>query len=131
MRRSSTICWGIDDDETFALLGGNSPASTSSAAGLAAISQACAEAGVVPTALEDVWGASPEASHALGAPPNIDGLTLTRIATKAMSMLAELVPAMQRMPQPVMRHQRRRDRRWNVVLPACGSDGASGVSRIQ
>ncbi|MEX2293553.1 MAG: enoyl-CoA hydratase [Acidimicrobiales bacterium] len=37
-----------------------------------------------------------------GAPPNIDGLTLTRIATKAMSVLADLVPAMQRMPQPVI-----------------------------
>jgi enoyl-CoA hydratase len=36
------------------------------------------------------------------APPNIDGLTLTRIATKAMSILADLVPAMQRMPQPVI-----------------------------
>jgi enoyl-CoA hydratase len=37
-----------------------------------------------------------------GAPPNIDGMTLTRIATKAMSVLADLVPAMQRMPQPVI-----------------------------
>ena len=35
-------------------------------------------------------------------PPNIDGLTLTRIATKAMSILADLVPAMQRIPQPVI-----------------------------
>lgn len=35
-------------------------------------------------------------------PPNIDGMTLTRIATKAMSILADLVPAMQRMPQPVI-----------------------------
>ena len=35
-------------------------------------------------------------------PPNIDGLTLSRIATKAMSILADLVPAMQRMPQPVI-----------------------------
>jgi enoyl-CoA hydratase len=35
-------------------------------------------------------------------PPNIDGLTLTRIATRAMSLLADLVPAMQRMPQPVI-----------------------------
>ncbi len=35
-------------------------------------------------------------------PPNIDGMTLTRIATKAMSVLADLVPAMQRMPQPVI-----------------------------
>ena len=35
-------------------------------------------------------------------PPNITGLTLTRIATRAMSILADLVPAMQRMPQPVI-----------------------------
>jgi enoyl-CoA hydratase len=35
-------------------------------------------------------------------PPNIDGMTLTRIATKAMSILADLVPALQRMPQPVI-----------------------------
>lgn len=35
-------------------------------------------------------------------PPNIAGLTLTRIATRAMTILADLVPAMQRMPQPVI-----------------------------
>jgi len=35
-------------------------------------------------------------------PPNIDGLTLTRIATKAMALLADLVPALRRMPQPVI-----------------------------
>lgn len=35
-------------------------------------------------------------------PPNIGGLTLTRIATRAMTILADLVPAMQRMPQPVI-----------------------------
>ena len=35
-------------------------------------------------------------------PPNIEGLTLTRIATRAMTILADLVPAMQRMPQPVI-----------------------------
>ena len=35
-------------------------------------------------------------------PPDIDGMTLTRIATKAMTVLADLVPAMQRMPQPVI-----------------------------
>ncbi len=35
-------------------------------------------------------------------PPNIDGLTLTRIATRAMSILSDLVPAMQRMPQPII-----------------------------
>ncbi len=38
----------------------------------------------------------------LEPPPNIDGLTLTRIATKSMSLLAGLVPAMRRMPQPVI-----------------------------
>ena len=35
-------------------------------------------------------------------PPNIEGLTLTRIATRAMTILADLVPAMRRMPQPVI-----------------------------
>ncbi len=35
-------------------------------------------------------------------PPNIAGLTLTRIASRAMNVLADLVPAMQRMPQPVI-----------------------------
>ncbi len=35
-------------------------------------------------------------------PPNIEGLTLTRIATRSMSMLASLVPTMRRMPQPVI-----------------------------
>jgi enoyl-CoA hydratase len=35
-------------------------------------------------------------------PPNIAGLTLTRIATHAMTILADLVPAMQRMPKPVI-----------------------------
>ena len=35
-------------------------------------------------------------------PPNIEGMTLTRIATRAMSILADLVPAMRRMPQPVI-----------------------------
>lgn len=59
--------WGIDDKEAFDLLGGNSPASTSSAAGLAAIWEACAEAGVVPTTLADVRAASPEATRALDA----------------------------------------------------------------
>ena len=38
----------------------------------------------------------------LEPPPNIEGLTLTRIATRAMSILADLVPAMRRMPQPVI-----------------------------
>ncbi|MFZ1441041.1 MAG: enoyl-CoA hydratase [Candidatus Microthrix subdominans] len=37
-----------------------------------------------------------------GVPPNIDGMSLSRIATKAMSLLADLVPSMQRMPQPVI-----------------------------
>ncbi len=35
-------------------------------------------------------------------PPNIAGLTLTRIATRAMTILADLVPALRRMPQPVI-----------------------------
>ncbi len=35
-------------------------------------------------------------------PPNIEGLTLTRIATRAMSILADLVPSLRRMPQPVI-----------------------------
>jgi enoyl-CoA hydratase len=38
----------------------------------------------------------------LEPPPNVDGLTLTRIATRAMSILADLVPKMRRMPQPVI-----------------------------
>ena len=43
-----------------------------------------------------------DTSNEGGPPPNIDGMTLTRIATKAMTVLADLVPAMQRMPQPVI-----------------------------
>ncbi len=35
-------------------------------------------------------------------PPNIDGMTLTRIATRSMTILADLVPALRRMPQPVI-----------------------------
>ncbi len=35
-------------------------------------------------------------------PPNIDGMTLTRIATRSMSILANLVPTMRRMPQPII-----------------------------
>jgi len=35
-------------------------------------------------------------------PPNIEGMTLTRIATRSMTILADLVPALQRMPQPVI-----------------------------
>ena len=35
-------------------------------------------------------------------PPNIAGLTLTRIATRSMTILADLVPALRRMPQPVI-----------------------------
>ncbi len=37
-----------------------------------------------------------------GVPPNIDGLGLSGIATRAMSLLSDLVPAMQRMHQPVI-----------------------------
>ena len=43
-----------------------------------------------------------DTSNEGGRPPNIDGMTMTRIATKTMSVLADLVPAMQRMPQPVI-----------------------------
>lgn len=35
-------------------------------------------------------------------PPNIEGLTLTRIATRSMTILSDLVPALRRMPQPVI-----------------------------
>ena len=35
-------------------------------------------------------------------PPNIDGMTLTRIATKAMSTLSDLVPRMRKMNKPVI-----------------------------
>lgn len=35
-------------------------------------------------------------------PPNIEGLTLTRIATRSMTILARLVPTMRHMPQPVI-----------------------------
>jgi enoyl-CoA hydratase len=35
-------------------------------------------------------------------PPNIEGLTLTRIATRSITLLADLVPALRRMPQPVI-----------------------------
>lgn len=35
-------------------------------------------------------------------PPNIEGLTLTRIATRSMTILSDLVPALRHMPQPVI-----------------------------
>jgi enoyl-CoA hydratase len=35
-------------------------------------------------------------------PPNVEGLTLTRIASRSMTILADLVPALRRMPQPVI-----------------------------
>jgi enoyl-CoA hydratase len=35
-------------------------------------------------------------------PPNIDGMTLTRIATKAMTTLSDLVPRMRRMNKPII-----------------------------
>lgn len=41
-------------------------------------------------------------TQSLEPPPNIDGLGLSRIATRAMTLLADLVPKMQRMPQPVI-----------------------------
>jgi pyruvate,water dikinase len=57
--------WAIPDADVFALLGGSSPASVASAAALAAIAGACADAGVEPRTLADVRNASPEASRAL------------------------------------------------------------------
>ena len=57
--------WGIADADTIALLGGSSPASMASAAGLAAIAQACRDAGVEPATLDDVRAAGPEAAAAL------------------------------------------------------------------
>jgi enoyl-CoA hydratase len=35
-------------------------------------------------------------------PPNVEGLTLTRIATRSMQVLADLIPSMRRMPQPLI-----------------------------
>jgi len=37
-----------------------------------------------------------------GIPPNISGLPMSRIATRAMALFADLVPAMRGMPQPVI-----------------------------
>ena len=37
-----------------------------------------------------------------GPPPNIEGMTLTRIATKAMATLSDLVPRMRRMNKPII-----------------------------
>jgi pyruvate,water dikinase len=57
--------WGIDPTEAFALLAGTSPASTASAARLAAIARALDCAGVEPRTLDDVRNASPDAAAAL------------------------------------------------------------------
>lgn len=57
--------WGIDDAEVFPLLAGSSPASTASAAQLATIARALADAGVEPRTLDDVRTASVEAQAAL------------------------------------------------------------------
>jgi len=35
-------------------------------------------------------------------PPNVEGLTLSRIATRSMTFLADLIPSMRRMPQPLI-----------------------------
>ena len=37
-----------------------------------------------------------------GVPPGIEGLPVSRIATRAMAIFAELVPAMRNMPQPLI-----------------------------
>ena len=37
-----------------------------------------------------------------GAPPNIDGLPMSRIAIRAMAYMSDLVPTMREMPQPVI-----------------------------
>jgi enoyl-CoA hydratase len=38
----------------------------------------------------------------VGAPPNIEGLTLSRIAIRAMEYMSGVVPAMRRIPQPII-----------------------------
>ncbi len=38
----------------------------------------------------------------LNPPPNSEGLTLTRMATRAMTVIANLIPAMRHMPQPLI-----------------------------
>src|SRR5436190_1472609 len=37
-----------------------------------------------------------------GVPPGIDGLPVSRIATRAMAYMSNLVPALRNMPQPVI-----------------------------
>jgi enoyl-CoA hydratase len=56
---------------------------------------------VILTGQGNVFCAGADTKHD-EPPPNIGGLTLTRIATRSMSILADLVPALQRMPQPVI-----------------------------
>jgi enoyl-CoA hydratase len=56
---------------------------------------------VILTGIGKAFCAGADTEHA-EPPPNIDGLTLTRIATRSMTILADLVPALQRMPQPVI-----------------------------
>lgn len=59
--------WEITDGDGLALLAGSSPASASSAAGLARVAAACAAQGVDPGTLEDIRAAGPDASAALDA----------------------------------------------------------------
>lgn len=59
--------WGIEPGDGLALLAGSSPASAASAAGLAAIATACADAGADPHTIEDVRSAGPVAVQALDA----------------------------------------------------------------
>jgi len=56
---------------------------------------------VILTGTGDGFCSGADTRHA-SAPPNIDGLTLTRIATKAMSTLSDLVPRMRNMDKPVI-----------------------------
>lgn len=57
--------WGIEPGDALGLLTGSSPASTASVPVLAAIAQACADAGVDPDTIDDVRAASPTAARAL------------------------------------------------------------------
>lgn len=57
--------WGIEPGDALALLAGTSPASRASRSTLAAIADACTDAGVDPRSLDEVRAASPDAERAL------------------------------------------------------------------